>query len=422
MPALRILFVALAGVFLFAPYMWGQSAAELQTAQQLFQAGKFAEAQPIFSKLQKADPENFQATLRLGHIALLKNRTKEAEKWLSKAVQLQPENKSALGLLAEMYYRRDDFRRAAPLFRAAGRDVIARKLESFGDRVPYQVQKKDFEVRVKFLQTDHLPLISARVNGSEPANFLIDTGGAELILSSEFARQVGAVEFGETSGLLASGRAPFQHGRIDSFTLDALEIRNLPIQMLDGRTFAAGAPGKKVDGVVGTVALYHFLSTLDYVNGELILRPKSRKSLKRIENATKSPSAITVPFWMAGDHFLLAWGRANDSPPLLWFVDTGLAGRGFIGTPATLKAAQIQVAAPPAGATSGGMVARTPPFVVEKLALGDAVERGISGLQGELSGIGEIRIAGIISHQFFKPYALTLDFQGMRLLLQRAKT
>ena len=421
MPIMRFILVAVASLAFCIGNASAQAAADLEAADKLVQTGKFPEAESAYSRLQKADAKNFQATLRLGQIALLENRSKEAEKWLRRAAQLQPENRTVKALLAEMYYRRDDFPRAAPLFRASAREVIAKKLESFDNRVPYELQKKDFEVHVKFLQTDPLPLISARVNGSEPANFLIDTGGAELILGAEFAKQVGVVEFGGTSGLLASGSATFLHGRIDSFTLGDLEVRNLPVQILDGRAFAAGAPGKTVDGVVGTVFLYHFLSTLDYVNGELILRPKSKRSLKRLEKLTKRQPQITVPFWMAGDHFMLAWGRINDSQPLLWFVDTGLAGRGFIGVPATLKEARIELASPPGGGTSGGVVARTPPFVVEKLALGDAVEHNISGLQGNLSAIGEIRIAGIISHQFFKPYALTLDFQGMRLLLQRAR-
>jgi tetratricopeptide (TPR) repeat protein len=390
-------------------------------AEKLFRAGKFSEAERAYARLREADPKNYQATFRLGHLALLENRFKDAEKWLLKAVGLQPDARQAKSLLAEAYYRQDQFARAAPLFRAAGQEVIAKKLESFGKRVPYQLPKKDFEVHVKFLQTDPLPLISARVNGSEPANFLIDTGGAEVILGAEFAKQVGAVEVGQTSGLLAAGPASFGNGRIDSFVLGDFEVRHLPIKILDAGYFAGGAPGKKVDGIVGTVFLYHFLSTLDYVNGELILRPRSRQSLTRWEELAKKAPMITVPFWMASDHFILAWGRINDSQPLLWFVDTGLAGRGFIGTDATLKEAGIETGAPPGeGATpSGAVVARTAPFVVEKLALGDAVEHKISGLRGNFSGLGSIQIAGIISHQFFKPYALTLDFTGMRLFLKR---
>jgi tetratricopeptide (TPR) repeat protein len=388
--------------------------------ERLFRAGKFSEAERAFSKLQQTDAKNYQATLRLGHIALLENRFKEAEKRLSRAAGLQPEDRQAKLLLAEVYYRQDQFARAAPLFRAAGQEVIAKKLESFGARVPYELPKKDFEIRVKFLQTDPLPLISARVNGSEPANFLIDTGGAELILATEFAKQVGAVEVGQTTGLLAGGSASLGNGRIDSFVVGDLEVRNLPVKILDAGYFAGGAPGKKVDGIVGTVFLYHFLSTLDYVSEELILRPRSKQSLKRLEESAKKTATIIVPFWMASDHYILAWGRINDSQPLMWFVDTGLAGRGFIGTDATLKAAGIETGAPPgSGVPSGGVVARTPAFVVETLALGDAVEHKISGLRGNLAGLGSIEIAGIISHQFFKSYALTLDFTGMRLFLKR---
>ena len=50
-----------------------------------------------------------------------------------------------------------------------------------------------------------------------------------------------------------------------------------------------------------------------------------------------------MPFWMAGDHFIVTWGKVYQSQPLLFFVDTGLAGGGFVCPSSTLKDAGIKV-------------------------------------------------------------------------------
>jgi hypothetical protein len=61
------------------------------------------------------------------------------------------------------------------------------------------------------------------------------------------------------------------------------------------------------------------------------------------------------------------------------------------------------------------------PFVVNDLYLGEARQQNVSGLAGAFPPVLEyaygFRIAGLISHQFFRPYAVTFDFTGMRLFL-----
>ncbi len=86
-----------------------QSPSRTESADGLFKAGKFAEAEKLYAKAAAEDAKNYQATLRLGHLALLSNKFDEAQKWLTKAAELKPEEKSPKSLLAEVYYRRDDF-------------------------------------------------------------------------------------------------------------------------------------------------------------------------------------------------------------------------------------------------------------------------------------------------------------------------
>src|SRR5262245_30346396 len=149
----------------------GQNAAD-----SLFQAGKFAEAEKLYAKTVAEDATNYQAVARLGHLALLGNRLDEAARWLTKAIASRPDDKTVQAQLAEVYYRRDDFRRAAPLLAATGKQAKAKKLESFSQTVPYQIDGQAQVTHLKFVHTDPLPLVRVKINGSEEVNFLIDTG------------------------------------------------------------------------------------------------------------------------------------------------------------------------------------------------------------------------------------------------------
>jgi cytochrome c-type biogenesis protein CcmH/NrfG len=86
---------------------------EKESADRLFQAGEFAEAGNLYSKIVAQNPKDHSAILQLGRIALLSNRLDEAQKWFAKTLALQPDNTDAKVMLAEVFYRRDDFQKAA---------------------------------------------------------------------------------------------------------------------------------------------------------------------------------------------------------------------------------------------------------------------------------------------------------------------
>ncbi len=396
----------------------------LESADSAFKAAKFAEAEKLYTMVAAKDSKSYWAALRLGQIALLGNRLDQAQKRLARAVELMPEEKSAKSLLGEVYYRRDDFERAAPLFAAAGREAKSKKLASFKGRVPYRIEGDAQITRLKFVHTDPLPLVRVRVNANEEVNFLIDTGASEVVVDTEFAKKIGVDDFGVEQGTFGGGlKADTGEGRVDSITLGDFVVKNVPVSMLNTRRFAAAARGKQVDGIIGTVVLYHFLSTIDYTNGELILRRRNKGNLTQFEDAAAS-KAIVVPYWMAGDHLMLAWGTVNKSAPVLLFADTGAAGIGFTGPQSVLDEAGIKLSSGSGGTgIGGGGSMKIVPFNLEELSLGGASERDLMGVFGPFPASLELtygfRIAGLISHQFFRPYSVTFDFDGMRIFLKR---
>src|SRR6516165_7326499 len=100
----------------------------------------------------------------MGTIALFNNRLTEAESRLRQALDLQPKDAVAKKLLAEAYYRQDDFDHAAVLLRETGQDVVATKLASFYGRRPYAMPLHAAAVSVPFEVTDPLPIVRLRVN------------------------------------------------------------------------------------------------------------------------------------------------------------------------------------------------------------------------------------------------------------------
>jgi len=399
-----------------------QSAGFIKQGDELFRSGEFDKAQKAYEQALPDDSAGGAATLRLGEIALLGNRLADAKRHLERAIELRPDDKRRKSLLAEVYYRQDDFAKAAQLERDRGAGVMADQLESFTGTTPYEILGDAEMTSVKFVQTDPLPLVKARINGGEEVHLLIDTGAAELVLDPDFADSIGAVRFGSTEGMFAGGRKMnVHHAKIDSIQLGDFTIKNVPVTLMNTRRMPFARGGQRIEGIIGTVLFYHFITTLDYPNGRLVLSRITSEALSKLDEQAKSPQTHVTPFWLSGRHWIVAWGRANDSEPFLMHVDTGMAGGGFDCPESTIKNAGITLSNESFEGMGGGGPVRVTPFTVEKLALGEAVQSNVRGLFGgfspEIEYAKGFRLGGTISHGFFRPYALTFDFTGMRMLL-----
>jgi len=62
---------------------------------------------------------------------------------------------------------------------------------------PYELHGDGEETRLKFVNRGPLPVVNVRINGGDEVTFFIDTGGSELGLDTEFAKELGLQQFGE---------------------------------------------------------------------------------------------------------------------------------------------------------------------------------------------------------------------------------
>ena len=246
--------------------------------------------------------------MELGRIALLTNRLDDAQGRLQKALVLQPNNSEAKILLAEVFYRRDNFAQAATMMAGLGPGDDAKlanvstlnraKLESFHGLTPYEIAGAGEITKIKFVKRDPLPLVKVRLNNGKEVVFFIDTGGAELGLDTDFAKELGIPQFGAVQGTFSGGQhAAVQNGRINSITVGGWVVKNVPVQILALRQLSQAFGVDQLDGYIGTIFLSHFLSTIDFRNGELVLERKTTEPRSRASRFRSGWPAI-ISLWV----------------------------------------------------------------------------------------------------------------------------
>jgi len=297
---------------------------------------------------------------------------------------------------------------------------MAKKLESFDAQTPYETDSEFDQAVIPFIVTEPLPLVRVVINGVHEGNFIIDTGGGELILDTAFAKQCDAELFGAEKGNgFGGGKAGiFGHGKISTISLGALDARNVPVNTISLRHIELA--GIKIDGVIGTVFLYQFLSTIDYKKGCLVLRNKEKHSFSNILGQTKG--SFVVPFAMAGDHYMVSHGSLNDCDNMLWFIDTGLAGVAFTCPLSTIKKGKLAVQKNKRSrGEGGGGYFDIYPFEVGTICLDTLCVRNVQGEFGVFPSLLEhgldFKIDGMLSHEYFKGFSLTIDFKRMKYIL-----
>jgi hypothetical protein len=386
-------------------------------AESAFVAARFDEADRGYASILSQHARDTLALVRRGQIALFSNRLADAGRLLeqARAAGATPIRTSAL--LGEVAYRQDDYAGAAALFQSTGHDAKSRKLASFAGVRPWRIEGPD-SVSIPMIQADPLPLISMSVNGKGPYFFLIDTGGGELALDPDLADTLGLERFGEEMGTFAGGRkSAVVQSRVGSLTLGALTIHDVPAGLLETKKFSPIAFGRRVAGIVGTVFLYHFRATLDY--------PHARLVLVRRGSAAPATGAIEMPFWMAGDHYMVASGTVDSSGSKTWFVDSGMAGAAFTAPASTLRDAGIPLPDTTKGISGigGGGSVHASMFHVSRLTLGSAEASNLMGFFGVFPPTLErafgFQIDGLVSHAFLRAWSVTFDFDRMRLVLEK---
>ncbi|MCX8129646.1 MAG: aspartyl protease family protein [Clostridia bacterium] len=443
------LFIAIIFLLIVIVLLRGQKSspevkAKLNAADELFRHGRLTEAEAAYKEIREMTPDNVILLGRLGILALWNNKTEEAEKMLKSALHNIPWYQSFWPFTAELdfklamtYYRKNDFKKAAEQFKKAAGPIALgsfkqlKALESqaklFEDDEAYIIEGPE-ESRIDFIRTDPLPVIQVSVNDNEPLYFILDTGGAELILNTQLAERIGATISGTIESEYVGGaKAKTGLGKINSVSIGDFKIRNIPINTMKTDEFSSIFDGLKIDGILGTRILSQFISTFDYSNGSLILARNRTENSKSLDTLVLEGKAKVFPINLIDMHVIITQGTVNNLGPMNFFVDTGMAGGGFLATEATIKKTGIRADWSKAvESMGGGGKVEGVDITVDCLTLGTGEntisEKNVPGMVMRKNPyIGDtvgFRIDGIVSHQFFRRYSVTFDFTRMILIIQ----
>ncbi|WUI00452.1 tetratricopeptide repeat protein [Spirillospora sp. NBC_00431] len=405
--------------------------ADIGDADALFRAGKFEQAGRAYEEILKKDPKNVHAARQRGYVGLLSNRFPEAEKYLTMALGLSPDDKQTNQFLGDCYIRQDKFSLSVPRWQAAGEEIYAKWFAALRDKA-YEVHG-DIG-RVPWQEMDPFPRMQGSVNGGPPKSFMLYTRVPWLGLSGKAAKEAGLTAVASQK-IEYAGRVIWQYfGVLDSFKLGGIELRNVPVQWSDDE----GESGQTNDGIIGTWVLYHFLTTIDYAGRSLILRRRTTETARKARADALRAGAKPMPLWLAREHLLHSTGSIADSGTQVVALDIGGIGEQVAGIPLeTAEKLRIRTDYDrPIEAFAGGQPVISYPCYPKEVRLGDATAKHLYCYADKGGGTGGFRAAGAedpppgdygfdvlahFSHSFYKPYNITLDFTEMNAYIAHGK-
>ena len=375
-------------VLFAAAFACATGAAMADPASDAFEAGDFATAEQDYQATLANAPDDVAALTGLARLKLYDGKLSEAR---DLAQHVDPGNVEAKRVL-----RGADVRDAA-----------------FAPDV-WRITMNGDTADVPLVAADPLPVVRVRINGADHF-FLVDTGAPDIVLDSDFAKEMGLKPAGAQTGTFAGGaQAAFEHVVLPALDVGDVHLEQVPASVLPTRNMS---PARTIDGIIGTGFLMHFLPTLNYAEGVLTLRPRSASAAFEASVA----DGQAVPMWLVGDHFLFARGHIGDGPEALYNIDTGLAAAGVQATRATLEAAHVPIdeAAVQTGLGGAGTV-RFIPFKASATIGATTVDEldGVYTPDGDQFSLFEFTAAGTISHQFFHEKTLTFDFDAMKMVVR----
>lgn len=381
-------FIATIALF-FTLAVAGTASAPTPSASDLFRSGDFEGARAAYLADLARSPDDEAALAGLARVELYDNQLDAAGRSASLALARNPADREAQTVAATVRQRQAIAASAAVL------DVPAAG------------------VIVPFVESEPLPAIDLRIDG-KVGTFLIDTGAPDVTLDPDFAKALGLTLTGASRGTFLGGKtAPVFHATAQRIDVGPVALHDIKVTILPTRGMRMFS-ARVVDGVVGTVFLSRFLSTIDYPNHRLVLRPRTAA-------LPDSARVTVVPIWLVGDHFIFARGSVNMLDDRLISIDSGGPGVGFMPAAGIVAAGGIEAFPDKAArGMGGGGEVTVIPTITHRVCLAMACQENVPGgytPSGSPLSIFPFDAVGSVSHAFLERYAVTFDFIRMQMQL-----
>ena len=291
----------------------------------LWAFGLFEEAERAYETALKADIADARGHHGRARVLTARSRLADALVEAQEALKLAPRDSEfhhTVGVIHERQHRYDE---AAAAFgnyvnllpnrdhseKALWTRAEIRFLDSFKGRTPVEIAGPDDAAQswtVPIRIDGEKVMVSVKVNGGAPSEFVLDTGAEQTVVSRDVARKRGVVPitYMQTAGVGDVGLRGLQVGRIDVLEIGSLKVRNVPCLIKNPPL--GDLPGREPESF-SPLAL-GLSMRVDYVRGLLVMA----RTLPNAAYATALPLSL----------YRLATVRGMvNGQPATFVVDTG---------------------------------------------------------------------------------------------------
>jgi hypothetical protein len=265
---------------------------------------------------------------------------------------------------------------------------------------------------------NNLILLPVNVNGSQPLQFIFDTGASFSVISSKRAADLGLKPQGQFKGN-ATG------GTIEGSTIKGVELKVQGARVSD-LTIAAiplpTPPGFEFDGVIGCDFIRHFVIEIDYLKRIMNLHnPRTYRYVGRGKTIPLILIAENTPLIQTR---LLFAGRAAVNAKLE--VDTGGDNTVLVNSPFAKSHKLVEAMhntsqddRKGAGGNQRVITGRAKAFELGGFTLKDVPIQLSLDTEGE--GASD-RYDGLIGGEVFRRFKVILDYSRKRMILEPNKS
>jgi|GEM_PF-723709 len=412
----------------------------LDYAEKLFQLGDFSKSQETIKSLLNDEKPSPQAIYLSANIEYLTGNYSQSEVLFGMLIEQYPDEyktSAEVGLLFT-YYQTNQYQKSQNLFEGLEGQIelpLWDFMKGFGDEVPYQIDwNGNDEVTVPFLSSKPVPIVPIEINGKK-VNAAIDNGGDAFIIDDVMAHSLGINSITAFEGDFSGGeKSEVGYGRANTLVIGGVTLKSVPV-MLGQPSEAFRNDEFDIDGIIGTQVLKQFLPTIDYLSGQLILRPRNEVGKNALKTELAQDKMVAEqPFTLAATHYMISKGSINGMDGFNIFVDSGLddwESKAALALPKeTMDYIGIDLPEMedfpediPGG--MGGADYQIGRYDVNMLNIGSAQMNNTGGVYGTFSSelyyndLFGFLIDGMVGDLFVSNYKWTIDFDAMTMIFSQ---
>ena len=270
---------------------------------------------------------------------------------------------------------------------------------------------------IKFELINHLVLVRARVNNSDPLWFIFDTGASNTVIDTKRANALGLKAQGKIVSTGSAGQAEAQRVRDVAIELPGFEVRRLTIYTLPIDTFSAHF-GIPIGGVIGNDIIGRVVAEIDYEKTELSFYDAASYRTEAGPDSQIFPVTLQEDLPMIEASFELDSRRFSGT----FEIDTGSTGAVQINTPFVRRHNLLALAKRSkkeklggVGGTAEAVTTRLESLMFGKFRLLNLISKLSQATQGDYASS---RYDGLLGGQIFRRFKLIVDLSHRRIIFE----